>query len=241
MYFVGDLHSLFKELLKKIEKEDIKDEIIIVLGDNGFGLTNIDDENNINYVKNVLDPFLKERNIKVYAIRGNHDDKRFYMGKYMNFFKNIFLVPDYTVLKLEDKNILFIGGAISVDRIARKNKELNDENLAGRCLSYFDNECLTLTDFQKQFLEKLTDIDIVATHTAPSWCPPFLNIKVDGDYKLADDITKEREIMSEIFDILKKNNKISKHYYGHFHKNMFTEVDKIDHECLDELQFKYIY
>jgi calcineurin-like phosphoesterase family protein len=64
-----------------------------------------------------LNKFLHEKDIFMIAIRGNHDNPEYFKGDYK--FTNLHLVPDYTVLKLEGQNFLFIGWSISIDRKPR--------------------------------------------------------------------------------------------------------------------------
>ena len=61
-----------------------------------------------------LNDVLNEYNVTLYVIRGNHDDPKFFNGNHN--WGNLKLLKDYTVLDLEGKKILLIGGAISIDR-----------------------------------------------------------------------------------------------------------------------------
>jgi UDP-2,3-diacylglucosamine pyrophosphatase LpxH len=70
-----------------------------------------------------LNEQLKKKNITMYAIRGNHDNPAFFKGDHI--LSNLKLLPDYTVLDLEGKKILLVGGAVSVDRVPRLT-EMND-------------------------------------------------------------------------------------------------------------------
>ena len=46
----------------------------------------------------------------------------------MNYFNIHFINWDYTVLELEEHKILFVGGAVSADRVPLI-KEMNDEKI----------------------------------------------------------------------------------------------------------------
>ncbi len=237
MIFSGDLHNLFKKLLQEIERLDIRDETIINQGDSNIGFY----RDSISQLVNEVNPALKHRNIHLYIVRGNHDDPRFFMGKYLNLFSNIHLVPDYTLLNISGKNILFIGGAISVDRVKRKEIELNNENLAGQMVTYFENEGLRFTPDDRKKIEEMRGVDIVVTHTAPRWCEPLLNLSNEDDVNLSKELVIERNLMSEILEIIFANNDVQYHFYGHFHAHYNTEYKGVQHYCLGELELKFIY
>lgn len=172
-----------------------------------------------------LDAFLKERDCVLYVIRGNHDDPTFFEGDYM--YDNLKLLPDYTILELEGRKVLFVGGAISIDRSDRRmwNAEAIGYNSERR--SYWEGEKFNL-DTEK--LMGYRDIDVVVTHTTPSFIwPTELNhlvqhfIRVDD--QLYGDLMEERDKLDKMYDALTfdGNNPTSRWYYGHFHNSQITE------------------
>ena len=111
-----------------------------------------------------------------------------------------------------------MGGAISVDRTARK---------VG--VSYWENEGVV---FDKDKLHH--KVDILVTHTAPSWCfPQTFNEMVYGwareDADLLEDLTDERAVMDEIV----KACQPSLHLYGHFHSSWNEEINGCKHRLLN--------
>lgn len=129
---------------------------------------------------------------------------------------NITLISDYTVLNFNDKNILFIGGAISVDRNWRYTEKqrfgvYSDYKLGTE--SWWHDE---LFNFDELKLNDSRDIDIVVTHTAPEYCSidnrigfgSFVEGLFMDDHKLKDNLLEERFLMTKAFDILKRNNNI---------------------------------
>jgi len=119
LLFLGDIHGNFNLVNQYLKRLDIKDAYIIQVGDFGVGFTTLAKE------KRTLEfthTELVKRNVILYAIRGNHDYKPYFDNDPF-VFTNIHLVPDYTVLNLVDKNILCIGGAISVDREFRYTRK----------------------------------------------------------------------------------------------------------------------
>lgn len=204
MYFIGDNHGAYQDMFDIINHHDIKDCYFIHLGDGGEGF--------LPFKKqlrqfNLLNEFFKARKIQYMSIRGNHSDPFYFKGDNRITLSNFELIEDYTVMKHNDKTIQFIGGAISIDR-AYRNKGT----------SYWEDELVVLNR------DKCQKVDILITHTAPSWCFPqqFNKIVYDWareDAYLLDELTDERLLVDDIFKICKP----SLHLYGHFH-NSYTEI-----------------
>jgi UDP-2,3-diacylglucosamine pyrophosphatase LpxH len=208
MLFIGDIHGKYRRLNDDIPKDHCRDQTIIQVGDFGIGFRKLTDElHDLSY----LNASLAEYNNKLLVIRGNHDNPGFFNGKIKDIhFSNIEFLPDYSVRNVEGKNILFIGGAISVDRFARKEG-----------IDYWKDEVFELDEKLSDF----RDIQIVVTHT----CPLFANpVGVTGDivqYYSKHDVTlmsqllSERIKMSAAYDLIKANNTIQQWIYGHFHNS----------------------
>lgn len=239
LMFLGDIHGQFNLINHYVDKLGIKDTHIIQVGDFGVGFNTLDKE------KRMLELYHKKlvkNNVFVWAIRGNHDFKPYFDNDPFNL-SNIKLVPDYEILNLQEKNILCIGGAVSVDRKIRyTNRQKNGdfETLTG-VESWWPDEVFTL---DKDKLNGVKNIDIIVTHTAPTFCPidntfgfgPFVEgmIRQTGDIDLKSDLLFERFQMDEVFEILKNNgNNIKNHYYGHFHRSAFVKHEGIKHRLLN--------
>ena len=75
----------------------------------------------------------------------------------------------------------------------------------------------------------------MVTHTAPTFCYPtvFNNLVYSfaaNDPTLLDDLTKERKLLTELFDYLKEtDNNITHHYYGHFHADKVESINDTKH------------
>jgi predicted phosphodiesterase len=235
--YLGDLHGNFSLIHQYVKNYDIKDAHIIQVGDFGVGFALLDKERRA--LGMFHDLFVKN-NVIVWAIRGNHDFKPYFDNDPFGF-SNIRLVPDYTVLELEGKNILCVGGAVSVDREwrytgAQRRGEFNV--VPGQ--SWWKDEVFVL---EKEKVVDLKGINIVVTHTCPSYCPPdntfgfgsFVEgiIRDTGDVELKTDLNVERQAMNDLFHYLKINgNNIDNHYYGHFHKSEVQNYDGIVHRML---------
>jgi predicted phosphodiesterase len=237
LLYLGDIHGSFSIIHQYINLYGVKDAHIIQVGDFGVGFSTLEKE------KRLLEMYhqkLVKNNVFIWTIRGNHDYKPYFDNDPFGL-SNIKLVPDYTVLNLCDKNILCIGGAVSVDRMLRMTKNQKQGIHDGDDLkSWWPDEVFNL-DIDK--LASYRNIDIVVTHTAPSYCPvdntfgfgPFVEgiIRDTGDDKLKEDLAFERYQLTHAFQILKENNNISHHYYGHFHRSDSIFLDNIQHRLLN--------
>ena len=214
MLVCGDIHGKFKSLIDYIKTYDIRDENILFCGDFGLGFdTPKKDIAIIRY----MNYSCKSRNIHFYIVRGNHDNPSFWLSPTHNLSsKNVHLVPDNTVLNIEGKNVLFLGGSVSVDRVDR----IMDHN-------WWRDEVFVLDE---ELLKSLRDIDIVVSHTAPLFCFPqtiniFVQEQIYKDNQLWYDINKERKDLEKAYNILKENNTLLYWLYGHFHMYKKENID----------------
>lgn len=215
--FLGDIHGKFLDLISILERLSVSDCIIIQVGDFGLGFKpyNIDRNNMIQ-----LNNFLHINNIELLAIRGNHDNPKFFDGS--QDLSNIKLIPDYTVLNIEGQNFLFIGGAISIDRRDRQLENLMLTEKDRDFLSWYEGEEVIIKD-----VSQLRNIDVLVTHSTIQDAWPFNNINfgssVDhytkNDPSLKLELSAERQSLQRLYNELCKNNDIKYHYYGHYHNS----------------------
>lgn len=214
MFFMGDNHGDYELMFSIIKNNDIRDCYFIHLGDGGEGFL----ETNKQLRQFVyINEFFQARNINYMSIRGNHSDPFYFTDKSRIVLSNFELIEDYTTIEYNGKTIQFIGGAVSIDRVARVEG-----------MSYWVEEPVNLDR------DKCKKVDVLVTHTAPSWCYPQ---KFNGtvynwslrDAYLLEDLTNERSIMDEIFKICQP----SLHLYGHFHSHWVENVNGCDHRLLD--------
>ncbi len=243
--YLGDIHGNFNLISQYIKHYGIENAYIIQVGDFGVGFATLEKEKRaLDYINQVL----VRNNVMLYAIRGNHDFKPYFDNDPF-MFSNIKLVADYTILNLEldilglteVKNILCIGGAVSVDRKLRQTKSQREGNYQVQPgQSWWDDE-IFLLDNEK--LAAMRNIDIAVTHTAPDYCIPdnsnglgfFVDniIRQTNDMELKTDLLFERRQVTDAFHTLRLNgNDIKHHYYGHFHKSDFITMYGTKHRLL---------
>jgi hypothetical protein len=193
------------------------------VGDFGVGFIDpAQEERNLEDLNN----FMCDRGHTLHVFRGNHDNPHYFEGNHI--YTNLKLHPDYTVLNIEGKNILGVGGAISIDRVPRRRHNLTEARMGRDVRYHWEGEKFVL---DREKLEAMRDINIVVTHTAPHYAKPF-DVKgnwpyivaqfMDEDVHLGDDLVNERTLLDEMYNILDKNNFIDDWFYGHFHRNETT-------------------
>jgi predicted phosphodiesterase len=161
-------------------------------------------------------PFLIKRNIYLFFIRGNHDNPNYFNGwnREAIVTDRFIPIPDYTMITVNDKKILCIGGATSVDRITRVDEK-----------SCWEGEEIQPIYGIEDTLPKECDIlithtvcrDYIAHHLPKS---KMLEMFLQQDATLQSDLNQESMICESIY----------KHYYpkiwlhGHFHKSAVTQL-----------------
>jgi UDP-2,3-diacylglucosamine pyrophosphatase LpxH len=230
VFIIGDLHGKFNFLMYKIRLLNLRDVVIIVAGDCGFGFESV-----IHY-QNLYNSFkdtLLERNVHLIFVRGNHDDPNFFDGEQINF-DNFIAVPDYSILTFDDNhNVLCVGGATSVDRIWRIEQQTVKKPL------YWTNE---FPIYSPEILDEICidgiQINTIVTHTSPSFAPLTSKTGIETflmyDPSLNEAISYERLTINNIHDhLLKDKHPIEKWVYGHFHQHATTEFNDIKFVMLD--------
>lgn len=228
IYLLGDIHGSYNVIVQWITRSNIENAFIIQVGDFGVGFRNPSHED---VLLDQLNQILNSRNIQLYAMRGNHDDPSCF-GPIKEFEKsNLHFVEDYTILELEGIRILCVGGAISIDRTYRK-KDIPP--------SWFPDEVFVLNE---EKLLGMKNIDVVITHSAPSFCHPvgwnqLVHDWADVDPGLHSELPKERKDLDRMHEILVKENKITNWIYGHYHFSHTEKHGEINFTLLGIGEFK---
>lgn len=213
IYITGDTHRNFSRFYGKNFN---KDDMLIILGDAG-----------INYYLNEEDrefkEYLSKLNIKLFCIQGNHEERPenipFYKetdmfgGKvYIEYdFPNLIFAKNGEIYNIDDKKVLVIGGAYSVDkdyRLMYGHQLFKDEQL---------NESEKEMIFNKF---KGKHIDIVLSHTCPKKYEP-IEVFMSGI-----DQSKVDKSMEEFLDKIEESIDYDKWYCGHYHTE--KQIDKLE-------------
>lgn len=218
VYITGDKHADFSGVFDFCyDKKTSLDDVLIILGDAG-----------INYYANYKDYYLKnsllQYPITFFCIHGNHEErpenirtyniKIFHEGivYYEKDYPNILFAKDGEIYNFNNKNVLVIGGAYSVDKYIRLARGYN----------WYESEQPSdevKTKVKDVLSKRDNKIDIILSHTCPYKYLPremFLNgieqSKVDNS--------------TEYFlDEIENNTDYKLWYCGHYHTD--KEIDKI--------------
>lgn len=247
IYVVADVHGAFDIFEKEINKNDLKDCIIIVAGDCGFGFYK---DNYYEKIFSSLNNKFITKNIHCFMVRGNHDDP-YYFNDEKIWYSNVKAISDYTILKIGEHNILCVGGAISIDRIFRMNSywqkvdnyaivmNVSLEEAKSKFMpSYWENEAPVFDEEKlNEIKENDIEIDIVITHTSPSFAfksdKNGISYWLNKDDKLYEDLDNERNVINKIYDkLMLDGHPISKWIYGHFHQHNVEIINNIEFTAL---------
>lgn len=246
--FIGDIHGEFKGLQALMKKTGFKDTAYIVCGDIGLGFNK---KEYYSQIFNKLTRTTSKLNCEFIFVRGNHDDKKFF-DKQLIHRKCFKTIPDYSVIQTPNHNILCIGGAISVDRTHRKvllrenalkysmyhGCSIKEAEKLCQQVYWEDEPCYYDEDKLSQLKLNNINIDIVCTHTCPSFTKPFgkdnIQYWLDIDNNLDEDIDNERKVMDDVYYKLKADgHKLDNWFYGHFHYHNVQFVDNTKFVMLD--------
>lgn len=241
----GDIHGDFKELVHKCcVRYGLRDTLVVVAGDCGFGFERP------GYYENVYKgcgKHLVELNDWIVFVRGNHDNPAYFDGLQVSH-RRWTAVPDYSVLSACGHAVLCVGGAVSVDREARrlhtrfvlKPKDRLESNV------YWPDEHPVFDQQALDVMSRSCRIDTVVTHTAPSFCEltSHAGIEYYTQYNemLLDDVKAERRTMDRLHDYLTAHgHPLSQWFYGHFHQSWHSRIGGVRYNMLDCMEFREVY
>lgn len=219
IYITGDKHADFREVFYFCyANETTLDDILIVLGDAGINYYANDKDNEL---KNSLKEHYP---ITFFCIHGNHEErpeniktyktKKFHDGivYYEEDYPNILFAKDGEIYNFNNKKVLVIGGAYSVDkyfRLARgynwyESEQPSDEtkNKVKSVLKDLDNK-----------------VDIILSHTCPYKYLPREMFLEGIDQSTVDNSTEY------FLDEIEESTDYNLWYCGHYHTD--KKIDKI--------------
>lgn len=195
---VGDVHNDFRKLSNLINTQ--KPDLVIQCGDLGYFPK-------FSHDSRVQGQMELTNNVDIYFCDGNHEDFESLEGKF-EIYEQVYYMKRGNVLTVNGKNILFIGGAESIDK---------DYRIEG--YDWFYNESITQED-----IYNLPDvnIDIVISHCAPTeFNIPFIK----------NDISPSRTALSVV---LEKYNPCM-WYFGHYHYNIHGQFKDTNYIGLNKI------
>lgn len=226
--YLGDIHGQFNIIIGWInQNKHLNNCNIIQVGDFGIGFRPKQEHHEMK----ILNDKLKSKGHNLFVIRGNHDNPKYFDQQHD--YEHIKFLPDYTILNLDGYNHLFVGGAISIDRILRTENQ-----------DYWSEESFNL-NLEK--LKNITNIDVLVTHTTMTFTKPLFFSQIVYDFIMKDNALKfeleeERNKIDLMWGGLNSNdNKIKYHFYGHFHFPNIEQINETKHKLLDINEFYSVF
>jgi len=207
---VGDIHGDWASLNTLITKK--KPDIILQCGDFGWWPTFSRIKSTLYREKEWSHTGVKPQETTIYWCDGNHEDHSD-LSKHKEItelYKGINYCPRGSTITLPDNRVvLFIGGAESIDRRWRT---------AG--VDWFAEELINNDDLDKCLVHDR--VDIVISHT----CPFEFHVVTKSVDKYND---PSQKALSVVLDKYKPDQ----WFFGHFHKNQIGKRNNTYWECLD--------
>jgi UDP-2,3-diacylglucosamine pyrophosphatase LpxH len=214
LWICGDIHCELSNLVwKAVRQLKIRHADILIVGDFGAGFGR-PKSMDVAYAR--ICPELKENDIRLYTIRGNHDDPAFFDGSHD--YERLRFLPDHRTIELCGKKIYPIGGAVStdidlVDPLTRKSRRMQNDAL----IRFGSSKRIWWPDETPvQITENLPEsADIIASHDAPlSFEPPLMR-----DAHVRDNTWQKVVESRRYLDFVLRTVKPSQWFYGHFHNH----------------------
>ena len=231
LIFVGDIHGNFGELVwNLVHRYKIECADVIVLGDFGVGF-----DNSLDFVYKKFRDRLEKFDLRIYTIRGNHDNPKYFIKEDLYSYPRLRFMEDYKVYKFgRGIKILPIGGANSVDITYRleENKKLRNKHKDRQV--WWGGEEIEFKDLS----DLPQDVDIIISHEAPLCFDPIISRREDCPEYQFERIKKSREYLNDVLEYIKPNY----WYYGHYHTSYYGRVEKTNYRCLNIMEvFKHEY
>ena len=239
----GDIHGDFKTLVYRLCMQyEMKDTLLIVAGDCGFGF---ELPGYYDLIYNSVAGRLRKANNWIVFVRGNHDDPSYFEEEKVPY-RRWRCVPDYPIIKACGHNILCVGGAVSIDRQIRIQKNMRRNKYGhNKTACWWNGEPPVFEGDAIESIPKEILIDTVISHSCPSLCnlneTHYLKAWAENDPDLIKDVADERIAIDNIHHRLVLNNHpVKQWFYGHFHRSQYEVIDGIRYSMLDIMEFKEI-
>ncbi len=201
-YLLGDHHADYDDLIRALALRGLRGVRIIHVGDGEEGYPDYWDDGTAEQLDNAFACL----EIEYISIRGNHCNPNVFDGRVI--LPNFKFLPDYTRLEIEGETWLFVGGAISINRLDR---------IPGK--NWWTNEAMVLDEALAQ------PADVLVTHSGSSWTTPpaseLLNYYIEAEAAmglttLRQELHDETRRHDRLFEIVRPRQ----WYHGHYHRSV---------------------
>lgn len=224
LFFCGDIHGDFREFVwTATQKHKISNADIIILGDFGVGF----DNSLTNEYKHV-ESRLKENNLCIWTLRGNHDDPAFFTDIDKFSYPLLKFMEDHKVYNICEREIYIIGGANSTDITWRleANQKLASK---GKDRKVWWKE----EDIIKKYDNLPDKVDIICSHSAPICFDPVITRFPETPEYQYKKILEERNYLQYALENIKSDY----WFYGHFHNHLSGEYCGLLYRGLGIMEF----
>lgn len=222
LYFSGDIHGEFKELVWKIcQQYRIMDANVVILGDVGIGFGK---PKYYNQIFKKLSPKLEQNNITLYLLAGNHDDRKYWEKEdLLEEHPRFIFLKDHETIELSGRTIYPIMGATSIDYKHRINYNELMERVGSEKRIWWPTE-----DIVKKFKDLPTKVDIIASHCAPLSFSPVITRYPEEEEEVYYRDLENRKYLDYIFQNIRHKYWV----YGHYHTSITGSLEGIVYKCL---------
>lgn len=198
-YILGDHHSDHDDLIRALLRRGLRGCRIVHVGDGEEGYPAAWDGDTAERLDNAF----ASLDIEYISICGNHSNPHVFDGSVD--LPNFKLIPDYSRLEIEGETWLFVGGAVSVNRLDREPGK-----------TWWIGEEMILDETRAQ------PADVLVTHTGPSWLAPPRSDLVEY-YAAAEAAIGTTTLRRELLDEAARHDRLfelvrpRRWYFGHHH------------------------
>lgn len=230
IYCIGDIHGKFNRLIEQIETLKPNSHLLCV-GDIGLGF---EDSNSPDCLTKVNET-AAAKNIRLWMIRGNHDNPYVFRAQYKEWndsLSHIKLMADVDSIEIEGQHVMFVGGAISVDR-------QHEGRIDG--ISWWKEEPVHESCPSRiyRIVAGFRPADLIITHAGPITTLPVIDEFEPNIYhysqfdpNLLTEINKERTLLSDCVQYSRAPMCV----YGHYHVPLEYTNTGVDYRCVAELE-----
>lgn len=223
LFICGDIHGALRTLVWEIDiRRKIENADIIIVGDIGVGFGR---PRGLEASYKRVEEKLRYRDVKIWGIRGNHDDPSYFDGSIK--FPFLELLPDHKVVKIGNYDVYPIGGGVSEDREERIKTNERYERYGSHKRIYWERERV------EPIIDNLPPkVDIIVSHMAPISFRPVAERPDEATPEIWEEELWDRRYL----DYIQSEVRSGYWFYGHYHKSYEGESGLTMYRGLSELE-----